>query len=178
MSLCIFHNRQCLETRKRIYTYPQSASNRADGIRSSIDNMHVASDWGNMDALVSPAMGHCPLDFRLILWSLQSRANWVSFIGLYVRGCLHGQKYYRPVVLSLFITWMDVSIKLLVLSLSCPSSSSWGRHWQDTAAWAGARCSLGNYNQIHLSIPPYNVYSIQIMLKLDNRKLNLITWGT
>jgi len=30
---------------------------------------------------------------------------------------------------------------------------------------------------VKLTIPPYTVYSIQIMLKLDNRKLSLRTWG-
>jgi len=34
-----------------------------------------------------------------------------------LRGCSPGQKIYRPVVLSLFIARMDVSIKLFSLSL-------------------------------------------------------------
>jgi len=52
-----------------------------------------------------------------IFWSLQSRANSESaFIGLYVVACPN-----RPVVLSLFIAWMDVSVKLFSL-VTCPSS--------------------------------------------------------
>jgi len=65
---------------------------------------------------------------------------------------------------------MDVSIKLFYLSfvslLARNPVDATGRmqHGQVLdVQWA--------INKIHLSIPPYNVYSIQIMLKSDNRKL-------
>ena len=72
---------------------------------------------------------------------------------------------------------MDVSIKLFSLSfvplLPRNLGDATGRMQQHGQVLDVHKA----INKIHLSITPYNVYSmqLQIMLKLDNRKPSLIT---